>query len=312
MTRVLVTGAAGYLGSRLCATLSLRDDLRVRAVVRRRVEYLDRCEQVVLDLVHCPDTLIDMCTDVDVVVHLAGANEIVSAAEPERALTETILATHRTARAAVAGAVRRFIYLSTIHVYGPRSTGSVLTENILPSPHSSYAIARLASEHVAAAAGAMGMEVIVLRLTNSVGAPADPAIDRWSLLGNDLCRQASIEGRLRLRSDGTQWRDFIAIGDACRAIELTVETGPVESGVYNVGSGEMLTVRQLAELVQEVCEAITGRRPPLTASAPVNELADPGRVVVERFTQLGFRPRTTIRSAVEETLLFCMKHRSEL
>ena len=89
-------------------------------------------------------------------------------------------------------AVKRLVYMSTVHVYGERMTGgATLTEDMRPEPRAPYAIARLASEHLAAALSRKGIEVVVLRLTNSMGAPAHPAVDRWTLVANDLCRQGS-------------------------------------------------------------------------------------------------------------------------
>ena len=52
---------------------------------------------------------------------------------------------------------------------------------------------------------------MILRLTNAVGAPADPSVDRWSLVANDLCPPGRADGRLALRSAGVQWRDFVAL-----------------------------------------------------------------------------------------------------
>ena len=80
----------------------------------------------------------------------------------------------------------------------------MLTEDLRPEPRSSYAISRLASEHVAATLAGGAADVVVLRLTNSVGAPVDPAVDRWTLVTNDLCRQGALTGRLELRSSGVQ------------------------------------------------------------------------------------------------------------
>ena len=55
-------------------------------------------------------------------------------------------------------------------------------------------------------------EVVVLRLTNSIGALVAPSVNRWTLLANDLCRQAALTGRgLVSQTHGCQWRDFVAL-----------------------------------------------------------------------------------------------------
>ena len=159
------------------------------------------------------------CAGAGAVVHLAGEDEVTAAREPERALGGTLLAAQRLAAACRAAAVPRLVYLSTVHVYGARMTpGAVLDEQLRAEPRSAYAISRLACEHALAAALAPDTELVVLRLTNSVGAPADAAVDRWSLVVNDLAREGAREGTLTLRSDGSQWRDFVALTDVCATI----------------------------------------------------------------------------------------------
>jgi len=308
------------VGGRLSADLAREPGLVVRAVARRPVPWLaPAVEQVVTDLICDPVAVENACAGVDAVVHLAGANEVAAAEDPDRALSDTVIATAHVAEAARRAGVQRFVYVSTVHVYAASmANGTVLTEDLVPSPRHVYAIARLASEHLAAAAAtpASSMDVVVFRLTNSVGAPLDPGVDRWSLVANDLCRQAATTGSLRLRTHGLQWRDFVAMADVCRILAAAMpgdRAHPcIPPGTYNLGSGEPMTVRQLAGLVQDACEGATGHRPPLVAPAPPAEALPAYSVSVGRLARLGLGARTTVRSAVEETLAFCLKHRGEL
>src|SRR6202000_3488021 len=100
------------------------------------------------------------------------------------------------ARAARDAGVARLVYLSTVHVYGDRmAPGVTLTEDMRPEPRSAYAISRLAFEQVSAGLTSGACDLVVLRLSNSVGAPRHPSVDRWSLLANDLARQGALDGR---------------------------------------------------------------------------------------------------------------------
>ncbi len=218
MSKVLVTGAGGYVGGRLVRALEAGDQ-DVHALVREPTPWLDVSETVCDLCTVEPELLAGACRDVDVIVHLAGENEVVAVREPAGALSSTVVATERLAEAACAAGVRRLVYLSTVHVYGARiEPGVTLTEDLRPEPRSAYAISRLACEHVAARLAAGGYELVILRLTNSVGAPLDARVDRWSLVANDLARQGARNGRLSLRSSGVQWRDFVGLGDVCAAI----------------------------------------------------------------------------------------------
>jgi UDP-glucose 4-epimerase len=310
---VLVTGAGGYVGSGLVGMLA-EDGWEVRAALRERAEHLD-VEQVVADLAEDADAAAHACAGADTVVHLAGDNEVIAARQPASALGATVLATERVVEAAAAAGVRRFVYMSTMHVYGERiAEGAVLTEDLRPEPRAVYAIARLASEHVAATLGAKGTDVVVFRLTNSLGAPAHPAVDRWTLVSNDLCRQGAVNGRLELRSSGVQWRDFVALRDvhAIVAGACRVERPALPPGTYNLGSGNPLTVRALAGLVQDAFERCTGSRPELHAPDHEGPEPEPYLVSVERAAAHGARALTPVDEAVEETVRFCIEHKEAL
>jgi nucleoside-diphosphate-sugar epimerase len=205
--------------------------------------------------------------------------------------------------------------MSTMHVYGERiADDAVLTEDLRPEPRALYAVARLASEHVASALSANGMELVVLRLTNSLGAPAHPSVDRWTLVCNDLCRQGALTDRLELRSSGVQWRDFVALDDVHAVVAAACRFDPpaLPPGTYNLGSGTPMTVRALAALVQDAFERQTGRRPDLVAPEPEGRPPKPYRVAVERLAAHGIRAETPVEQAVEETVRFCIEHKEAL
>jgi UDP-glucose 4-epimerase len=307
-----VTGAAGYVGARLVGELRTQRS-NVVPLVRSRRPWLGD-DQRELDLISDADeALATALAGALTVVHLAGASEVIAAAEPERARHETVTATRRVALAAANAGVRRVVYLSTVHVYGARMTpGTVITEDLHCAPQAAYASARLESE-IELAALAEAFDLVVLRLTNSVGAPAHPSVDRWTLVGNDLSRQAVVEHRMILRSSGLQYRDFVDLGDTCRIIAIAADPdGPVRPGTYNLGSGVPTTVWELAETVQGSVERETGTRPSI--EAPPAEGAPPGpyTVDVRRLAACGIEAATPLRSSVDETVRFCLHHLEEL
>jgi UDP-glucose 4-epimerase len=312
VARLLVTGAGGYVGSGLVETL-LSDGWEVRALGRKPAPHLD-VEQVVADLSRDADAVTRACEGVKVVVHLAGENEVVAARDPITALGGTILGTQRIVRAAEQAGVKRLLYMSTVHVYGDRiAEGATLSEEHRPEPRAPYAVARLASEHLVASLASSGADVVVFRLTNSVGAPAHPAVDRWSLVANDLCRQGVVTGRLELRSSGVQWRDFVALRDVRRMVTAACRSEqPVPPGTYNLGSGKPLTVRGLAGLIQDAFERLTGHRPELHAPEPGPTTPDPYHVSVDAAARHGLRAETPIEIAVDETVRFCIENKEEL
>jgi UDP-glucose 4-epimerase len=300
---VVVTGAGGYLGGRVVTHLAAAGGRRVRAISRRPAPWLSVPADV-LDLAAEEVGLTELVTGADAVVHLAGANEVMAAHDPDRALADTVAAARHVAEACADAGVGRLVYISTVHVYGRAlAPGATVTEDELPAPLSTYAIARLAAEHIVTAALA---DAVVLRLTNGVGRPAAPEVERWSLVANDLCRQAATTGALRLRTDGMQWRDFVALDDVCRVVAAALDPLAVPVGTYNLGSGTPLTVRGLAELVQQAVESATGSRPPLSSAAPTGAPGPPYFVATDRLAALGLGAEVPIEDAIDETVRFCL------
>lgn len=311
----MITGAAGYVGGRLVRTF-LERGWDVHALLRERDPALP-VEQSIGDLAAAgaPELIARALAGAETVVHLAGEDEVVCAREPMEALTATVRATHNVALACARTATRRLVYLSTMHVYGARiAPGVTLTEEMRPEPRSAYAISRLASEHLAAGILGEDCQLVVLRLTNSVGAPADARVDRWSLVANDLCRQGSVDGRLQLRSSGVQWRDFVALADVCSAIVIAsrAHDPAVPTGIYNFGSGRPRTVRALAEMVQDAFGRETGTRPELRAPDPEREPPGAYYVSVERAQRHGLSAQAPLEDAVAESVRFCLHHKEEL
>jgi UDP-glucose 4-epimerase len=300
---VLVTGAGGYIGQRLTHRLAL-DGVAVRAQVRSDMQWPDRVEQVVGDLVADPDFAERIGHDVEVAIHLAGANEISTALDPDHSVRQTVMAAERVAHSGA----RRVIYLSTVHVYGNALTdGATVDERTTPLPETAYSTARLTCEKVFIQSGTPTM---TFRLTNGVGPPFHPDIPRWSLVANELCRQGATRGQLTLRTAGVQWRDFVALRDVDSALSALVRGASFRPGTYNFGSGESITIRQLAAVVQDSFESLGLARPTLVAPEPQGVPPDPYHVDISALSQLGIVTRTSLRQAIDETVRFCVTHRA--
>jgi UDP-glucose 4-epimerase len=316
--RVLLTGGVGYLGGRLAQWLATHSRCEIVLGTRspeHAPEWTAAHRLVRTDWTQ-EAGLARACAGVDAVIHLAGMNARRSAADPVGALECSALGTARLLSAACQERVPRFVYLSSAHVYGSALAGCV-DENTCPLPRHPYATSRRAAEDVVRQAqGAGRIAALVVRLSNAFGAPADPTADCWSLFTNDLCLQAVRTQRLVLRTTGQQRRDFVPLGEACRALEhlLAVPAEQFRQEIINVGGGWAPTLREMAALIAARVTAVLGLRPELhcgeVSDAIGNELID---YRIGRLLASGFVPdREAVVPELDRLIRFCQQHRESL
>ena len=312
---VLITGGFGYLGGRLAQFLAPQAADEILLGSRQQTEPPSWLPQagVVQTQWDSPTALEQICTGVDAVVHLAGMNAQDCVADPVAALEFNAVATARLLRAAIRQGVERFIYVSTAHVYGSPLTG-VITEETCPASLHPYATSHRAGEDVVRAAHQRGeIAGIVIRLSNSYGAPAHKDANCWMLLINDLCRQAAATQRMVLHSSGMQRRDFITLTDACGAIRhlLELPADKLGEGLFNVGGGWAPTILEMAQRVADRIHAATGNRPEILRKEDQNtedsELLD---YTMKRLIGTGFsvNGNDNVDQEIDGLIQFCLRH----
>jgi UDP-glucose 4-epimerase len=305
--KVLITGGLGYLGGRLSKHLSDRGKWATRLTSRRTGNALpswaDAMEVVTADFGDDGD-MASLCQGMDAVVHLAAMNADQCANDPEKANRVNVAGTQSLWDAAIKTGVKRFIYVSTVHVYGAPPIG-VITENTAPCPAHPYSETHhRAEEIVLSGEGPLG---VVLRLSNAIGVPTDEKADCWMLAANDLCRQAVTEKGLHLRGSGLDVRDFVAIADVCRVVEhfLVLKNTALVDRIFNVGGGA-ITMLGLAECISNRAEVLFGNRPEISRKEPSpGEKAPRLDYRIDRLLGTGFAPTGNIEDEIDATLKFC-------
>ncbi|MGE5373195.1 MAG: NAD-dependent epimerase/dehydratase family protein [Solirubrobacterales bacterium] len=307
---ILITGGLGYLGGRIARWLSENTAYSIRIAdlaVRAKTPDWLRGEIVQADLTS-EDDMRRVCQDVRHVVHLAALNEIDSAREPDRALLVNTLAAARLVRCASEAGAEKFLYFSTAHVYGAPLTGTI-AETTLPRPVHPYAMTHYAAEQYVLAARDLGqIEGIVVRLSNGIGAPADPAVSRWTLVGNDLCRQAVTNRELILKSSGMQQRDFITLEDTARGVEhlLTIPREAAQDGLFNLGGACSFSIYEVTQRIAARCKAVLGFEPPISRQPPgPNEQSQLLDYRIDKLQATGFELTGDLDQEIDDTIRLC-------
>ena len=144
---IAMTGADGFIGRNLCAELAARGH-RVRRLVRTASGTADPDCRVVGDLA-VAESLERQLEGAAAVVHLAARTHVLQETEPDPAAAfarANVDATLRLARAAIAAGLRRFVFVSSIHVNGTRTSGRAFTEDDEPAPTEPYGWSKLQAE----------------------------------------------------------------------------------------------------------------------------------------------------------------------
>ncbi|WNK00286.1 SDR family oxidoreductase [Thalassospiraceae bacterium LMO-JJ14] len=307
MTPIVVTGGFGYVGGRIVQTL-LEDGADVRVVTRRAEHEIPAWA---LSHVTWGDDLKRLCDGAGCLIHLAAPNEIASAADPEKEIAATLALTEAALAAAHAAGIGRFIYFSTVHVYGPLN--GHIDENTPTAPTHPYAVAHLESEKRVEAASGNGLAALTLRLSNGFGAPADTGTDRWTLLVNDLCRQAVQERKLTLTSDGRQRRDFLPLTDIAAATRhfAAMNPFPAPYQVINLSAGRAMSVLEMAYLIQDRAGKLLGADIALSVADEAADRQDGGptpelEIDNSRLCDTGFSPKAPLDAEIDALLQFCI------
>jgi len=309
--RILVTGGMGFVGGRVAQALATNADVTLTLgsrTVQANPCWLPSSKVVAMDW-RSLQSLTLACDGIDTLVHLAGMNDADCLHDSVAALEVNAVNTARLMQAAKVAGVKRVIYLSTIHVYGPNLAGQI-DESTLPKGRHPYATSHRAAEDVVLAAANANMGSIVLRLSNCFGVPAHSAVRAWMLLMNDLCRQAVTLRSMTLRSTGLQCRDFITLQDVSRAVVHMIDlpNNQIGDGLFNVGSGKSLRVIDMVELIQTRCSKVLGFAPGIVRPQPVasdeNLMLD---YKIDKLLSTGFNLSSNPVFEIDETLRMCNK-----
>jgi UDP-glucose 4-epimerase len=309
----LLLGGTGYIGSRLAAYLKSQGH-GVRVTTRRSRSEAPRwisADEIVSVNLRAKAELAPALDAIDAVVDLAAPDEVVSAQQPLAALeagAEQTWMVLETLTDRAAGKRPLFVYMSTFHVYGPNVQGNV-DETTTPSPVHPYALGRYLGETIVQSFRKRKLvNAVCLRLSNAFGAPVSADVPRWSLVFNDLCRQAVSQRKLTLKTSGLQKRNFITLEDTVRAIEFIVqhESAWPEDGVVHVGSSAHWSIQDVARMVSAHTDRLLGYAPPI--ESPQTTGANPSgdfSFSVERLKAMGFQWNNAVDSEIEATLNVC-------
>ena len=301
---VIVTGAAGFIGSHLAEALLDRGRVVV-AVDSFTGHYpaadkwanlsgllgqpgfeLHRLDLATADLGH-------LLAGAAAVFHLAAKPGVPTSFGPgfSTYLHDNVLATQRLLEACVLAQVPRVIFASSSSIYGDAPSYPV-TEESRTRPVSPYGVTKLAAEHLCQAYARLAeppMAVAMLRYFTVYGPRQRPD------MGFRRFIDAALAGRpVVVYGDGTQTREFTYVDDVVRATLLAM-TAPVEVQAINIGGGRRVSLNEALDLIGEA----TGRHLRIDRRAPLpGDARHTGADGTRGEALLGYRPETDLAAGL--------------
>jgi len=314
---ILVTGGTGRIGKALIAKL-LENGEKVRALVRdeNRAMFLPRGVEAFYGDITKKETLSGALTGIDRVVHLAALVDY--KAEYDNIAAVNVQGTKNLLEACPTN-LKRFVYGSSVSVYGNRLERVPADEETSCSPSSNYGKSKLAAEKVALSYSKK-VPLTVLRFAVAYGKGFDEAY--IPLLG------ALDKGKFPILGDGRNRIHFVHVNDAVNAIILALEKDVASGSTYNIAGPEALTQRETFALAcrhleadmpktsapvwlarlkvwfDETLAALRGKKPKIIAEHIDTLVSDRAFSTEKAKKELGFEPKVKLDDGIKEMVAY--------
>lgn len=259
MSRYLITGVAGFIGSSLARELVAQGE-SVRGIdnfltgkkenLKDFAEKIDFRETSILD----EAALSDACKDVDFILHEAALPSVPrSIADPLETHQANVTGTLNVLNAARKAGVKRVVYAASSSAYGDTPT-LPKREDMAPKPISPYGVSKLAAEHyMQAFHRTYGMETVCLRYFNIFGPGQDAKSEYSAVLAKFITQM--LKGEMpTIYGDGEQTRDFNFIDNCVSAnlLACKANTVKVSGKVFNVAGGKQISLNETFKILKQI------------------------------------------------------------
>lgn len=251
---VLIVGANGLIGAEVASQLALHNSIYR---LGRQKEFVDS----VIDLTNIETISDSVIPTSGCLVHCAGVVDEDFKSNSIAAYQKATIGAEALLKKAINAGVRKFIYISSTHVYGAQI--GKITELSPVNPLSHYALAHYCTEQLFKRyADGCGGSVLILRPNAVYGMPKYiNTFQRWSLIPFSFPYEARKFGKITLKSSGLQRRNFVSINAIARLITRCVNGDLQDTqGVINVLGANTESVYEFAQRCKKLAEEILNRK----------------------------------------------------
>lgn len=254
LSRALVTGGAGFIGSNLVDGL-MEQGIAVRVLddlstgKRQNLEHVMQHIEFTQGDVRNLETVKNMAQGCDVIFHQAAVVSVpLTVKHPILSSMVNDMGTLNVLEAARTAGVKRVVLASSCAVYGD-APGLPKDEGMALKPQTPYAVQKYTNELNAGIYSTLyGLETVCLRYFNVFGPRQDPS-SPYSGVISIFMNKALIGQRPVIYGDGSQYRDFVYVEDVVKANLLAAQTDNASNEIFNIGTGKSTTINALWSLI---------------------------------------------------------------
>lgn len=306
MTKLVVTGGAGFIGSALIRALLAGGNTRIEVIDNLLTGHEENLAEVRPEIVfHRVDIrdyagIAPIVRGADTVFHLAAIPSVPrSIHDPAPSHEVNADGSFNVFRASVEGKARRVVYAASSSAYGDTEVLPKV-ESMRPMPKSPYAVQKLLGEYYAHTFhSCYGLETVSLRFFNVYGERQDPGSPYSGVIS--VFMKALLEGRApTIYGDGEQSRDFTYVEDVVALCRRASTAPPRVCGrMYNAGNGNRYTLNEVWRQLQAIAGvALPPKYGPSREGDVLHSQAD----TTAASRDLGHDPQYTLEQGLRRTL----------
>lgn len=302
VSKVLITGAAGFIGSHLAERLCSKeikviglDDLSGGLLANlSSLEENNNFKFIEGDMLNLNKSM-EIPGDLDAIFHFGAQSSVSrSTKKPGEEFDANTKGTFEVLEYARKKGVESVIFASSSTVYGNAKLPTREEHSI--KPISNYGASKASSEAYCFSYSSLyGMKNVNLRFYNIYGPRS-----RKGVMYDLVQKLEKNEQELEILGTGEQTKDYLYIDDTIEAIELILNEGELEGEAYNIGFGENHSVREIA---RKICE-ILGVDPKISYTEGISWKGDVEETLadISKLTDLGFEPKIDIEEGLRRLI----------
>ena len=305
ISKAVVTGGAGFIGSHIVDNLISKgietyviDDLSTGSLVNLQKHKQNKLLHLIVEDARKIGNLLSDVADIDVVLHEAAIASVPrSITHPMLVHDVNVNTTLEIMNFCIKKGIKRFVFASTAAVYGTIKDKRA-SEEILCKPISPYGASKLSIEKfLDAYRASYGLETVALRYFNVYG--SRQIMNDYSGVITIFTNQLLRKETPTIHGDGQQTRDFVHVQDIVQANLLAMESKNAVGGIFNVATGNSITILRLLEILKEI-----------TKTTEIVHKFGPSRegdikfgfASIEKIRNLGYIPKVSVEQGLVDVV----------